>query len=103
MNILSAKYHYSKERITREEEVIKQAKYDPCKFDTIYNNYHEQIFMYVLKRVESEDTAADVTSQVFLKALTNLHRYKDMGFPFASWLYRIARNEVYNLYHQNKI
>ena len=44
-----------------------------------------------------------MTSQVFLKALINLSKYKDMGFPFSSWLFRIARNEVYDLYRDRKI
>jgi len=32
---------------------------------------------------------------VFLKALTNIGKYQFRGVPFASWLYRIAQNEVY--------
>lgn len=102
MNSISA-YHFNKERIDQEEEAIRRAKADPDKFDVLYNFYHEQIFMFVLKRVESEDVAADITSQVFLKALLNIAKYKEIGLPFASWLYRIARNEIYDQYAKNKI
>lgn len=96
-------YHFSKERISREEELIREAKEDPSKFDVLYNNYYEQIFLFILKRVETEDIAADVTSQVFLKALTNLHKYKALGLPFGSWLYRIARNELYDQHLKNNL
>ena len=29
-----------------------------------------------------------------MKALANIEKYEDRGFPFSSWLYRIAQNEV---------
>jgi len=103
MNTVSPRYHHTKEHLLQEEEIIREAKKDSSKFDVLYKKYFEQIFLFILKRVESEDIADDITSQVFLKALTNLSKYKEMGLPFSSWLYRIARNEIYDLYHKNKI
>lgn len=100
--MLSA-YHQSKEQLDNEKTLIEEARKDPSRFAALYKKYFEQIFMFVLKRVESEDTAADVTSQVFLKALSKLSQYKDRGFPFSAWLYMIARNEMYDLYRRNKI
>ena len=96
-------YHLNKEQIDREQDQIRAAKKDVSKFDVLYKKYFEQIFLFILKRVESEEIAADITSKVFLKALTNLQKYKEMGLPFSSWLFRIARNEIYDLYHKNKI
>jgi RNA polymerase sigma-70 factor, ECF subfamily len=52
--------------------------------------------------MDSKDTAFDVTGQVFLKALTNLGKYQFKGVPFASWLYRIAHNEVMQLFRSQK-
>src|ERR1019366_3689447 len=46
--------------------------------------------------------AFDTTQQVFLKALDNLHKYEYRGVPFSSWLYRIASNEITNLFRQKK-
>jgi RNA polymerase sigma-70 factor (ECF subfamily) len=103
MNETLTTYHLSKEQIDQEQELIREAKKDSAKFSVLYKKYYEQIFLFILKRIESEETAADITSQVFLKALTNLSKYKEMGFPFSSWLFRIARNELYDLYRQNKI
>ena len=60
----------------------------------MYNFYYKQIFIFVFKKVRDEFTAEDVTSKVFLKALLNIKKYQDRGFPFSSWLYRIASNEV---------
>ena len=96
-------YHQPSGQIAEEQLLIGEAKKDSSKFAPLYKKYHEQIFLFILRRVESEDTAADITSQVFLKALTNLSKYKDMGLPFSSWLFRIARNELYDQYKQDKI
>ena len=103
MNETLTTYYQSKEQIDQENILIIEAKKDSSKFAVLYKKYFEQIFLFVLKRVESEDTAADITSQVFLKALTNLSKYKAIGFPFSSWLFRIARNEMYDLYNNHKL
>jgi RNA polymerase sigma-70 factor (ECF subfamily) len=85
-----------------EMDLINLAKKDSNHFTPIYNNYHEQIFRFVYKRTLNKDQAADITSQVFLKALINLKNYEFRGFPFSSWLYRIALNEVNQYYRKNK-
>jgi RNA polymerase sigma-70 factor (ECF subfamily) len=102
MNSTSA-YHYSAEMIAEESLQIAAARKDPTAFAPLYRTYHERIFLFILKRIESEETAADITSSVFLKAMSKLHSYKDLGLPFGSWLFRIARNELYDQYAKNKV
>jgi RNA polymerase sigma-70 factor, ECF subfamily len=96
-------YHQTKEQLDQEKIQVLEAQQDKAKFAPLYKKYFEQIFLFVLKRVESEDAAADITSQVFLKALLNISKYKDMGFPFSSWLFRIARNELYDMYRKKQV
>ena len=74
MNETLTTYYQSKEQIDQENILIIEAKKDSSKFAVLYKKYFEQIFLFVLKRVESEDTAADITSQVYLKSLTNLSK-----------------------------
>lgn len=52
--------------------------------------------------MDDQDLAFDVTSQVFLKALNNIERYEYRGVPFSSWLYRIAKSEVYQSFRDKK-
>ena len=92
-----SKYHVTNERMAEEVAVIEQAKQNPAKFELLYNRYHEQIFRYAHQRVGDKDTCFDITQQVFMKAMTNLHKYEFRGLPFASWLYRIAQSEVYQV------
>ena len=83
-----------------ERDLIDKAKKNPAQFEELYNLHFKAVFIFVLKRVGNKDDAADITSQVFLKALTNLKRFKHMGAPFSAWLLKIAHNET--LYHFRK-
>jgi len=85
-----------------EELLIELSKADPKQFELLYNKYHEPIFRFVYQRVETKESAADITSQVFLKAMVNLKNYVSRGIPFSSWLYRIALNEVNSYYNRSK-
>jgi RNA polymerase sigma-70 factor (ECF subfamily) len=97
----TSKYHQSNEQLLRENDIIEAAKKNPQRFEPIYKKYHEQIFRYVYQRMDDKDQAYDVTSQVFLKAITKLHKYQFQGVPFSSWLYRIAMSEVYQFLKDN--
>jgi RNA polymerase sigma-70 factor, ECF subfamily len=98
----SPKYHATAEQMSQEHVQVEAAKRDPNFFAPLYNKYYKQIFGYVYQRMEDKETAFDVTAQVFLKALTNLHKYEFKGVPFASWLYRIAQSEVYQMFRDKK-
>src|SRR5687768_5131333 len=98
-----AKYHQTADELKSEGGTIRLAQKEPAHFEMLYRKYYAQVYLFVLKRVESEETAGDITSQVFLKALTNIGKYRDMGLPFSAWLFRIARNTLYDLYNSRKI
>ena len=85
-----------------EKDLIILAKKNSNYFTPIYKKYHEQIFRFIYQRMSTSDDAADLTSQVFLKALINLKTYEFRGYPFSSWLYRIALNEVNQYYRSTK-
>ncbi len=86
-----------------EPEIIALAKKDRKYFGALYDHYFDQIFRFVFKRLGgNEDTAGDLTQQTFIKAMANIEKYEDRGFPFSSWLYRIAQNEVSMYFRQQK-
>jgi RNA polymerase sigma-70 factor (ECF subfamily) len=82
-------------------EFIARAKNEKNAFYLLYNKYWEQLFLFIFKKVQSMDDAGDVCQTAMLKAMMNLPKYEDRGFPFSAWLYRIASNEV-NLYFRKK-
>ena len=85
-----------------EIAIIERAKLNPAHFAPLYKKYHEVIFRYIFKRVDEEETAYDITSCVFIKAITNLPKYEYRGIPFSSWLFRIAKSELYQSFRDKK-
>ena len=78
----------------RERLLVEAAQIDPSRFAELYEIHFERVYAYVARRVRSRDTAEDVTSEVFHRALANLPRFKWRGAPFAAWLFRIAANLI---------
>lgn len=95
-------YHHTEDKLLKELQWIKYAQKDPRGFEPLYSKYYEQILRYIYQRIDDKDTAYDITSQVFLKALNNIHKYEYRGVPFASWLYRIAKSELYQSFRDKK-
>lgn len=79
--------------VTDEKHLIERSKSNPEEFRALYDAYFHQIFRFVFRRVGEIEDARDITQQVFLKALSGLKNYVHRGFPFSSFLYRIAVNE----------
>ncbi|MDP3948811.1 MAG: sigma-70 family RNA polymerase sigma factor [bacterium] len=71
-------------------------------FGLLYDHYQPKIYRFVLIKVGRREDAEDLTHQVFINAWQNISNYKDLGFPFSSWLYRIARNQVIDSYRTKK-
>lgn len=88
--------------ILEELKLIEAAKKNPARFGMLYNRYYKQIFLFVYKRTEEEEICADITAQVFLKAMMKLPQYQFKGVPFSAWLYRIASNEVNQHFRDQK-
>lgn len=98
----STRYHHTADMLQTEQHLIEAAKQNPEHFGPLYDKYYKQIFGYVYQRMDCKDSAFDLTSQVFLKALTNIEKYEYKGVPFASWLYRIAHSEVMQSFRTKK-
>ncbi len=95
-------YHHTNQRLEEELSWIMRAQKDPESFSPLYKKYHEQIFRYIYQRMDDEELAFDITSQVFMKALNNINKYEYRGVPFSSWLYRIAKSELYQAFRDRK-
>jgi RNA polymerase sigma-70 factor (ECF subfamily) len=92
----------SGEQLLNEEDVIRSSQRNPASFKPLYEKYFRKIFLFILHRVGDKETAADITSQVFLKALINISKYTFKGLPFSAWLFRIAINECNDYFRRYK-
>jgi RNA polymerase sigma-70 factor (ECF subfamily) len=77
-----------------EPDLVRAAQREPTEFAALYRLYLERVYRYLRARVRDDELAADLTQQVFVKALQSLPGYQERGLPFAAWLFRIARNQV---------
>ena len=85
-----------------EEALIRNSQADPEAFRPLYEKYFKRIFLFVHHRVGDKSLTADITSQVFLKALLNINKFSFRGLPFSAWLFRIALNECNDFFRKNK-
>lgn len=81
-----------------EKEVIANAKHDPEAFGRLYDTYYQPIFGFLLNRTGNVEVAKDLASETFFQALKAIHRYRDKGKPFKSWLFAIAVAQIGNYY-----
>lgn len=86
-----------------EEKLVRSAvEGDSSAFGALYDHYHAMIYRFVLIKVGRREEAEDITHQVFLSAWQKIKTYKQRGYPFSSWLYQIARNQVIDHYRAKK-
>ncbi len=77
------------------EAIVSRAQAgDQSAFGQLYEMYYDQIYRYVSFRCGNQLEAEDLTGEVFLKMIESIDKFKFRGFPFTSWLYRIAHNAV---------
>lgn len=82
-----------------EVEIVKRAKRGEAQaFGQLYDEHMPRIFRFILLKVGKKETAEDLAHEVFLSAWQNIDNYEFRGFPFSSWLYRIANNAVIDYY-----
>jgi len=86
-----------------EDKLIDQAiRGKASAFGSLYDYYQPKIYRFVLIKVGRREDAEDLTHEIFKSALENIRTYENIGHPFSSWLYRIARNQIIDFYRTRK-
>lgn len=86
-----------------ESEAIKEyQRGDVEKFGLLYDKYIKKIYNFVYYKTFHKETAEDITSNVFFKALKNIKSFKTGSGTFSAWLYQIARNSIIDYYRSKK-
>ena len=77
------------------EKIVREAQQGSLEsFHRLYRSYSRAIYNFIWRLVGESADAEDLTQETFLKAHIELKKLRDPG-QFKYWLYRIARNEVY--------
>ncbi len=79
-----------------DSQLIAEARSDRAAFVRLYRRHYDAVFRYCVHRLFERQAAEDVTSDVFLKVVENIHHFKGNEKQFRNWLYRVATNAVNN-------
>ncbi len=101
MHSLAVPLDHAVSSATDEATLVRAAQAERSQFAILYDRYIDRIYAYTRTRVASDEDAADLTQQIFVRALDALPRYRERRVPFAAWLFRIARNATVD-YHRRR-
>ena len=81
--------------ILDDSTLIQQSKSgNVYAFGILYERYATDIYRFLRAQLPESHEAEDLTSEVFIKAWISLNRYRERGYPFSAYLYKIARNTL---------
>lgn len=82
------------------QNIIASAKNKDQKAQTeLINRFWVNVFSFVLKKVNDENDADEITVNVFSKVLSKLDMY-DPNFEFKTWILTIAQNTVIDFWRK---
>lgn len=79
-----------------------RAKYDRDAFCELYDYFFPRVYNFIFARVKNAGQADDIISVTFEKAFLKLSDYDSGRGAFSTWLFRIAVNEMNNLFRTQK-
>ncbi|MGD8415285.1 MAG: sigma-70 family RNA polymerase sigma factor [Candidatus Latescibacterota bacterium] len=74
---------------------------DANSFEQIYADYADAILNLAWRMTADEDTARDLTQDIFVKVYRSLESFEGRSSVY-TWLYRIAVNHIYNYLKKEK-
>lgn len=68
----------------------------------IWDNFNDELYFFILKKVKDKDIANDVFQDTFLKIHTNLFSLKSED-KARGWVFQIARNEIFDYFNKASV
>ena len=68
----------------------------------IWDNFNEELYFFILKRVKNKDVTNDIFQNTFFKIHKNLVHLEKKEKARA-WVFQIARNEIFNHFNKESI
>ncbi len=84
---------------TREKELVRKAQQgDEDAFGALYQLHAPHIYRFLVANLGNRQEAEDLTTEIFLRVWRAMPEYQESGFPFKSFLFRVARNLLIDVY-----
>lgn len=79
-----------------------RAKYDKEAFGELYDYFFPRLYNFIFGRVKNAGQADDIISITFTKVFMRLNDYDSGRGAFSTWIFRIAVNEMNNLFRTQR-
>jgi RNA polymerase sigma-70 factor, ECF subfamily len=90
----------SSQQLTRLVERAQQGNREAL--EDLYLIHFDRIYSYLHMSVGNRHDAEDLTTQVFVKMLESIGKFRWRSAPFSAWLFRIAHNLAMDHFRANK-
>jgi len=90
----------SSQQLRRLVEQAQQGDRDAL--EELYLQHFDRIYSYLHMSVGNRHDAEDLTTQVFVKMLESIGKFRWRSAPFSAWLFRIAHNLAMDHFRANK-
>ena len=81
--------------------MLKVQKGDMDQMGLLYERYHRQLFRFLYNMTHQRELSEDLVQNVFMRMLKYNNGFLGYG-EFKTWMYRIARNIVYDHFRKVK-
>jgi RNA polymerase sigma-70 factor (ECF subfamily) len=100
---MSSAFEHQEKGPCNDQELVVHALDDKQAFAAIVRRYDAPLMRYVIRLgCRNSAAAQDLLQEIFIKTYLHLNDY-DHSFPFSSWIYRIAHNEIISFFRKEKI
>ncbi len=90
--------------LDQEKDILKKIKNgDKEAFGELYDVYAPKIYRFVRLKVDSQETAQDLTSEAFLRIWQHIQRQRKIRERFQALLYKITRNLIIDFYRNKSV
>jgi len=91
------------DHILREWELVQRAQaLEESALADLYSTYYPRVYNYAFLQLGDIQVAEDLASEVMLKVLESIRKFRFKGTPFSAWVFRIARNKLIDLHRRRK-
>jgi RNA polymerase sigma-70 factor (ECF subfamily) len=89
--------------MSEDKKLVQRAlKGEKKAFEMIIQKYQTPLASYIARMVKEYELALDITQEVFVKAYSSLHSYRQ-EYKFSTWLFKIASNSVIDYWRKRRI
>ena len=81
-----------------DEHLVQGAQaLDEAALCSLFDTYYPKVYNYGLIQLQETHAAEDLASDVMLKVLESIPKYRSRGVPLSAWVFRIARNRIVDI------